>query len=114
MWIIYFLQILIAILETFIHTSSVSLETKSLVIDLKLFWSDREIEIIQTLLEKALVYEDTIIKTCEKCAELDCLLSFAEAARAYNYVRPEMTHENIIDISQGRSVIFSMRPIFEY
>jgi DNA mismatch repair protein MSH5 len=66
------------------------------------YFSDREIEIIQTLLEKAVVYEDTLARTSELCAELDCLLSFAEASRTHNYVRPEMTHENIIDISRGR------------
>jgi DNA mismatch repair protein MSH5 len=48
------------------------------------------------------VHEPTISRTCELCAELDCLLSLAEASRAYNYIRPEMSEENIIDISKGR------------
>ena len=36
------------------------------------------------------------------CAELDCLLSFAEAARVFNYRRPRMVEEPIVDIVQGR------------
>lgn len=41
-------------------------------------------------------------RVCDICAELDCLLSFAEAARAYDYRPPTMTDANIIDIRQGR------------
>ncbi|KAG6890840.1 hypothetical protein C0995_003273 [Termitomyces sp. Mi166 len=63
---------------------------------------DREIEIIQNLLDEILVYDAAIIQACHVCAELDCLLSFAEASRTYNYRRPVMVEENIIDIFQGR------------
>ncbi|EMD39519.1 hypothetical protein CERSUDRAFT_111843 [Gelatoporia subvermispora B] len=63
---------------------------------------DREIEIIQALLEKILLYEEALCHACDICAEIDCLLSFAEASRAYNYRRPEMTNENVLDIKQGR------------
>ena len=41
---------------------------------------------------------------CDVCAELDCLLSFAEASTAGNFVRPQMVEENVIDIKQGRYV----------
>lgn len=63
---------------------------------------DREIEIIQELLEDILIYEQSMSHACDACAELDCLLSFAEASRMYNYQRPHMVEENIIDIYQGR------------
>ncbi|KDQ62441.1 hypothetical protein JAAARDRAFT_189767 [Jaapia argillacea MUCL 33604] len=63
---------------------------------------DREIELVQALLENILVYDQAIADACDVCAELDCLLSFAEASRAYDYVRPEMVKENIINIKQGR------------
>lgn len=63
---------------------------------------DREIEIIQNLLDEILVYDAFISQACHVCAELDCLLSFAEASRTYNYRRPVMVEENIIDIYQGR------------
>ncbi|OCH92840.1 hypothetical protein OBBRIDRAFT_725988 [Obba rivulosa] len=63
---------------------------------------DREIEIVQALLEKILVYDEALGHACDVCAELDCLLSFAEASHAYGYRRPEMTEDNILDIKQGR------------
>ncbi|KAF9013228.1 muts domain V-domain-containing protein [Cyathus striatus] len=63
---------------------------------------DREIEIIQELLEGVLVSEQSMSRVCDVCAELDCLLSFAEASRLYDYKRPDIVDENIIDILQGR------------
>lgn len=64
---------------------------------------DREIEIIQGLLEQILMYADDIGRACDVCAELDCLLSFAEASNMYDYRRPRMVEDNIIDICRGRS-----------
>ena len=63
---------------------------------------DRELEIVQTLLEDVLTFSEAMLKACEVCAELDCLLSFAQASRTNNYVRPDMVEENVIDIVQGR------------
>lgn len=64
--------------------------------------SDREIEIIQALQEKIMVYDKAMCDSCDVCAELDCLLSFAEAARAYDYRRPNMVDDNVVEIIQGR------------
>ncbi|KAI0352675.1 hypothetical protein OH77DRAFT_1513212 [Trametes cingulata] len=63
---------------------------------------DREIEIVQALQEKVLAYAPDIGRACDICAELDCLLSFAAATRSYDYRRPRMTDDNVIDIKQGR------------
>ncbi|KAG1772449.1 DNA mismatch repair protein MutS [Suillus occidentalis] len=63
---------------------------------------DREIEIVQELLERILVFSKGMRQACDVCAELDCLLAFAEASRAYNYCRPQMSEDSIIDIDQGR------------
>ncbi|KIK45627.1 hypothetical protein CY34DRAFT_22463 [Suillus luteus UH-Slu-Lm8-n1] len=63
---------------------------------------DREIEIVQELLERILVFSEGMRQACDICAELDCLLAFAEASRAYNYCRPQMSEDSIIDIDQGR------------
>ncbi|KAI9573599.1 DNA mismatch repair protein MutS [Boletus coccyginus] len=63
---------------------------------------DREIEIVQELLDKVLRYGPAMEDASSVCAELDCLLSFAEAARAFNYRRPRMVEEPIVDIVQGR------------
>ena len=63
---------------------------------------DREIEIVQALLEKILLHEKAINHACDVCAELDCLISFAQASQSYDYRRPHMTEDNVIDIRQGR------------
>ena len=63
---------------------------------------DREIEIIQNLLDRILQYDEAIAHACDACAELDCILSFAQASRIYDYRRPVMTEENVISIQQGR------------
>jgi hypothetical protein len=65
---------------------------------------DQEIEIVQCLLDQILVSQDAIENACEIYAELDCLLSFAQASRAYNYRRPILVDDNIIEITGGRSV----------
>ncbi|CAL1712854.1 unnamed protein product [Somion occarium] len=64
--------------------------------------ADREIEIVYDLQMKVLEYEKAISAACDVCAELDCLLSFADASRAYNFNRPEMSEDNVIDIKGGR------------
>lgn len=63
---------------------------------------DREIEIVQGLLEEILVYDNVIGQACQVCAELDCLLSFAEVSRMNEYRRPQMVEDNVIEILQGR------------
>ncbi|KAJ7819398.1 DNA mismatch repair protein MutS [Mycena olivaceomarginata] len=63
---------------------------------------DREIEIVQELLEEIVVHFEAMTTACDISAELDVLLSFADASRAFEYRRPEMIDDNIIDIKQGR------------
>ncbi|GBE85060.1 hypothetical protein SCP_0702460 [Sparassis crispa] len=63
---------------------------------------DREIEIVQSLQDRILVYDEHMGHACDVCAELDCLLSFAQASRACDYRQPQMTEDNILDIKQGR------------
>jgi DNA mismatch repair protein MSH5 len=63
---------------------------------------DRELEIIQDLLEKVIEYSETMMEACDVCAELDVLLAMAQASRMNGYVRPEMVDENIIEIVRGR------------
>ncbi|KAI9464933.1 DNA mismatch repair protein MutS [Lactarius psammicola] len=63
---------------------------------------DRELEIIQELAESVLPFSEAISDACDICAELDCLLCFAEATSLYNYRRPRMSKENVIKIQQGR------------
>ena len=65
---------------------------------------DREIEIIQELLDQILVHDKSMAQACDVCAELDCLLSFADASNMFNYQRPNMVEDDVIDITQGRCV----------
>ncbi|KAJ7175937.1 muts domain V-domain-containing protein [Mycena filopes] len=66
---------------------------------------DREIEIVQELLEEIVVHFAAMAAACDISAELDVLLSFADASRAFEYRRPEMVDDNIIDIKQGRHAL---------
>ncbi|CCM03560.1 uncharacterized protein FIBRA_05696 [Fibroporia radiculosa] len=63
---------------------------------------DREIEIVQSLSERIMASNVVMSHACDVCAELDCLLSFAEASRAYNFTRPQISEQNVIHIKQGR------------
>ncbi|KAH8825333.1 DNA mismatch repair protein MutS [Flagelloscypha sp. PMI_526] len=63
---------------------------------------DREIEIIQELLLDVMKVDKAIVRACDICAELDCLLSLANASIAYNYRRPKIVDEDVIEIVQGR------------
>lgn len=67
-------------------------------------------EIIHELAEKVLPFSKPISEACDVCAELDCLLCFAEATNQYNYSRPQMSEENVINIKQGRYGAFSVIP----
>ena len=86
-----------AIVGEYSFLSHVLLKVNSLYID-------REIEIVQVLQEKVLVHDKAMGNACDICAELDCLISFASASRSYDYKRPLLTEENVIDIKQGRWV----------
>ncbi|KAJ3392725.1 MutS protein msh5 [Lobulomyces angularis] len=70
--------------------------------DLHSLIADREIEIIQTLQEKILPYSRLLTKISKHSAELDCILSFAEASKKYGYTRPKVTEENFLEIVEGR------------
>jgi DNA mismatch repair protein MSH5 len=68
------------------------------------------LEIIHELAEKVIPFSEAISEACDICAELDCLLCFAEATNQYNYRRPQMSEENVINIKQGRYGTFSVIP----
>ena len=67
-------------------------------------------EIIHELAEKLLPFSGAISEACDICAELDCLLCFAEATNQYSYRRPQMSEENVVNIKQGRYGAFSVIP----
>ncbi|GAA5937745.1 MutS family protein MSH5 [Sporobolomyces koalae] len=70
--------------------------------DLQSLVVDKEIEIVQALVERVEVIEGAIQATSRVLAELDCLLAFAEAARDNHWSCPIMTEEPVCRISGGR------------
>ena len=61
-----------------------------------------ESRIYTQLVSDAMVYIEPIQADSHLIAQLDCLLSFALAAKEYNYVRPVVDDSLVIDIRQGR------------
>lgn len=66
----------------------------------------------QELLNALIAYILPIQHAAKIIAQLDCLHSFALAATAYHYIRPEISEEKLLNITQGRHpVIEASLPI---
>lgn len=61
-----------------------------------------EAQLYASLVESLIEYIPTIQVNATIIARADCLLSFAKAARDYNYIRPEINESDTIDIRNGR------------
>ena len=73
----------------------------------KILGAEDKILILETRLYNELVTEladfiPAIQINATQIARLDCLLSFANAARANKYIRPVVADDDILDIKQGR------------
>lgn len=73
----------------------------------KILGAEDKILILETRLYNELVSEladfiPAIQVNATQIARLDCLLSFANAARANKYIRPVVADDDILDIKQGR------------
>ena len=80
-------------------------EDKILTLENKLY-----AELVAALAE----YIPTIQVDANQIARLDCLLSFANAAAAFRYVRPVIDDSDVLDIQQGRHpVIERQMPVGE-
>lgn len=80
-------------------------EDKILILETRLY-----AEIVQALNE----FIPAIQVNANLIARLDCLLSFASAARENNYIRPVIADDDLLDIRQGRHpVIEKQLPIGE-
>ncbi len=62
----------------------------------------REKQLYEELLEKVVAELPRLQELAKSLAALDVLLNLAERAESLNFVLPELTHENIIQIKQGR------------
>ncbi|ORY66344.1 muts domain V-domain-containing protein [Pseudomassariella vexata] len=63
---------------------------------------DREIEIIHELSVRVLEHEDVILATSDVLGEFDSVLALAVGSGKYNWVAPQMTTENVLQIEGGR------------
>ncbi|MEG1634745.1 MAG: DNA mismatch repair protein MutS [Rikenellaceae bacterium] len=61
-----------------------------------------ESEIYAALISEAAQYAHKILKSSTIIGELDALISFAAISKSNNYVRPQITDANIINIKQAR------------
>ena len=73
-----------------------------------------ETEIFNNLVCDLAAYIPSIQVDAMQLARLDVLLSFAEVSRAYRYIRPVISEDNILDIKRGRHpVIERQMPVGE-
>ncbi|KAI8085171.1 DNA mismatch repair protein MutS [Halteromyces radiatus] len=65
---------------------------------------DKQIEMIQHLSERIILYQEQLLATTEVLAELDCILAFSIAALQNGYTRPIMTDDDLneLTIVEGR------------
>jgi DNA mismatch repair protein MSH5 len=69
---------------------------------------DLEVAHMQYLRHDILQSDNTFDHVSGLIAELDCLVSFAEFAIEHNYVRPTISDENVIQITQGRHPLMEL------
>lgn len=68
-----------------------------------------EYELFQELRQRVCTHLQQIQKTARAVAAVDCLGSLAQVAIQYNYVRPEVVEETVLDIGDGRHPVLDAR-----
>ena len=68
-----------------------------------------ELKIFQELRDFIIGFTPLIQQTAESLAELDSLMSLAETARKYHYIRPQIFDDDIIDIKGGRHPVLDAK-----
>jgi DNA mismatch repair protein MutS len=68
-----------------------------------------ELQLYQQLLADIEPYISPIQSNAYIVAQLDCLLCFARNAKQYNYHRPQLVHDSILDIKNGRHPVIEQR-----
>ncbi len=85
----------------------------------KILGAEEKIQVLEQQLYQALVLEiadfiPSLQLDAQLVARLDCLLSFAQCAKQYNYILPEVNGSKALDIKQGRHpVIEQQLPVGE-
>lgn len=86
--------------ERYITPDLKTFEEKILNAEEKIF--ELESELFNELRLEAAAEATAIQNNARMIAALDCLISFADCASAYNYVKPELTEDDEIEIKDGR------------
>lgn len=73
----------------------------------KILGAESKIQVLEQKLYAEIVsfahsYIDAIQQNAKVIAQLDCLSCFAQQAQSYNYCRPNISEEKVIDIKEGR------------
>jgi DNA mismatch repair protein MutS len=68
-----------------------------------------ELEFYQRLLADVEPYISSIQTNANIIAQLDCLLCFANNAKQYNYRRPTLVQDSVLDIKQGRHPVIEQQ-----
>lgn len=98
--------------ERYVTEKLKEFEEKILSADEKI--KNLENKLFLELLEKIVTYAKDIEKISESIAVIDTLLSFAMAAKAYNYKRPDINNSDIIEILNGRHPIIDAAKSFDF
>ena len=53
------------------------------------------------LLQRLTAFQPCLSRAVALAAEVDCLISLAQAARDHGYCRPTLTEDNVLHIKQG-------------
>ncbi len=63
---------------------------------------EREYELFTLIRDKVCAQASRIQKTADAIARIDCLISFAKVSLDNNYVRPELSSNNMLNVKDGR------------
>jgi DNA mismatch repair protein MutS len=80
-------------------------EYESLILNAQEKIVDLETAIFQQVCQQLSAAADRILAIARTVAQIDILCSFAEVATDYNYIKPIMTRDNVLEIKKGRHPI---------
>ena len=93
--------------ERYITEELKEYETKILTAEEKIF--ELELNIYQILILEISKYVNEIQSNAHIIAQLDCFLSFALIANKYNYCKPQLEQNSILEIKQGRHPVIEQQ-----
>jgi DNA mismatch repair protein MutS len=80
-------------------------EYESLILNAQEKIVDLETAIFQQVCQQLSAAAERILAIARTVAQIDILCSFAEVATDYNYIKPIMTRDNVLEIKKGRHPI---------